>query len=136
MPPIAVILAVLCGLFALRVLGQAVQRWAPVSWLPAFGAFQGSKTPYWLLLSIQLVLLVLMIAVTRQVAVGEAQPNAATARTLTWFGAVYMTGCLGRLAVGLASPNAPQWFRTWIPSVFHVVLAGFVLALACYHSAG
>jgi hypothetical protein len=89
-----------------------------------------------LLLSIQLVFLVVMLAVTRHVAMGGVQPNVATARALTWFGGIYMAGSIGRIGVGLANPNAPPWFRTWIPSVFHVVLAGFVLTLACYYRAG
>jgi hypothetical protein len=41
-----------------------------------------------------------------------------------------MAGALGRIGIGLAVPAAPDWFRTWIPAAFHVVLAAFVLALA------
>jgi uncharacterized membrane protein len=37
-----------------------------------------------------------------------------------------------RIVVGLALPDAPPWFRTWIPALFHLVLAGFVLVLALY----
>jgi len=92
-------------LFALRLLGQAVQRWAPQDFLPVFGAFQGSELPYWLLLSAQ----------------------------LAWAGVIYMAGSLARIAVGLAVPAAPDWFRTWIPAVFHVVLAAYVLTLALCH---
>src|ERR1700694_2953241 len=69
----ALILAALCALFALRVAGQAVQRWAPLSFLPPFEAFQGSHLPYWMLLSIQLILLILMVGVTSRADGGVVQ---------------------------------------------------------------
>jgi hypothetical protein len=51
-------------------------------------------------------------------------------RVLLWIGGIYMVGSLLRIAVGLAVPGASAWFSTWIPALFHVVLAGYVLALA------
>ena len=41
-----------------------------------------------------------------------------------------MAGSLLRIAVGIAVPAAPAWFSTWIPALFHLVLAGYVLTLA------
>lgn len=51
-------------------------------------------------------------------------------RVLLWIGGLYMAGSLLRIAVGLVVPGAPAWFSTWIPALFHVVLAGYVLTLA------
>lgn len=51
-------------------------------------------------------------------------------RMLLWLGGFYMAGSLARIVVGLAVPAAHPWFSTWIPAAFHVVLAGYVLALA------
>jgi hypothetical protein len=82
-------------LFALRVAGQAIQRWAPQSFLPPFDAFQGSNLPYFVLLGSQIVTL----------------------------GAMRSATC-----------GAPAWFSTWIPAAFHLVLAGYVLALGCYRT--
>ena len=129
----ALLLGSLTLLFALRVAAQALQRWAPVDWLPSFGNFQGSGIPYWLLLSIQVLLLAMMIAVTGDVEAGQRRRNPRASLMLKWIGGVYMTGSLGRIAVGLALPDAPSWFTTWIPAIFHVVLATFVLTLAAYH---
>ena len=129
------ILAALTGLFALRVAGQAVQRWAPVSFLPPFGQFQGSDLPYWFLLSAQLVLLALMAAVTRQVATGAKAPQPRIGHVLAWVGGFYMAGSLARIAVGLTLTGAHAWFSAWISSAFHLVLAGFILTLASYHRA-
>ena len=55
---------------------------------------------------------------------------------LLWFGIVYMAGSVVRIIVGLAVPAAPAWFSAWIPALFHVVLAGYVLALARFHPHG
>jgi len=125
-------LALLTALFACRVGGQAVQRVSPQAWLPAFSAFQGSRLPYWALLGAQLVILTAMIAVTRDVYRGRFRLSSPAARRLRWAGALYMGGSLLRLAIGLGVPQAPAWFSAWIPAVFHVVLAGWLLLLATW----
>jgi len=123
----------LSSLFALRVLGQAVQRWAPQDFLPAFGAFQGSDLPYWLLLSAQLVILAAMAFASWRVQSERLVLGGRAGKALAWAGGVYMAVALARVLVGLTLPAAPDWFRTWIPAMFHIVLAAFVLTLALYH---
>jgi hypothetical protein len=120
-------------LFAGRVLGQALQRWLPQSFLPSFHEFQGSNLPYWLLLSAQLVIMAAMVRFSWRAQTGRLMPNRRAGRVLAWAGAIYMMGSLARLAIGLALPDPPAWFTAWIPAIFHVVLAGFVLTLAMYH---
>lgn len=123
-------LGLLTLLFAGRVVGQAIQCWAPQAFLPPFGAFQGSNLPYWILLPAQIVILGLMARASWQAGRGTFRPTPAVARLLAWGGAVYLLGALARIAVGLTVPSAHVWFRTWIPAVFHVVLAAFVISLA------
>ena len=123
-------LAVLSLLFALRVAGQALQRWTPQAYLPDFGSFQGSSLPYPVLLSAQLVILVLMIRATYRVSNGEYRRSAKATRVLWWLGAIYMIASLSRMAAGFAFAHASSWFTAWIPAFFHVVLAGFLLTLA------
>ena len=109
-------------LFSLRVAGQAIQHWVPQPFLPAFDAFQGSNLPYPVLLGLQIVILAAMAYCNvRRLAGG---------RVLLWLGAIYMVGSLARIAVGLIFPSALPWFSAWIPALFHVVLAGYVLTLA------
>lgn len=126
----------LSALFAARVLGQAVQRWMPQPFLPPFEAFQGSKLPYWLLLSFQLLILGLMVRVAWRVQTDRLVPGRRAGLWLAWPGAAYMVFALGRIAIGLAVPDAHAWFKTWIPAFFHLVLAGFVLAVSLYHLSG
>jgi hypothetical protein len=89
--------------------------------------------PYGLLLSVQLVILGLMLRVAWRIQTDRLAPSRRAGRWLARLGGIYMAVAVGRIAVGLAAPEAPAWFSTWIPGVFHVVLAGFVLAVARYH---
>ncbi len=123
----------LVALFALRVLGQAIQRWFPQSSLPDFGAFQGSGLPYGLLLPVQFAILALMMCFAYLVQKQRLQRSARFGRLLLWLGWIYMAGSLARIAIGVAVAPAPPWFRTWIPASFHLVLAAYVLTLAYYH---
>lgn len=44
-----------------------------------------------------------------------------------------MSGSVLRVVIGLLLSHAPIWFSAWISSVFHLVLAAFVLTLAHFH---
>lgn len=128
-----VLLCILLLLFALRVAGQAVQRWQPQAFLPPFEEFQGSGMPYPALLTIQLVILAVMGRICWRVRSGALDPRRRTGAILRAFGGVYMAGSLARIAVGLLMPDAPGWFTAWIPAFFHVVLATFVMVVAHCH---
>lgn len=119
-------------LFAIRVLGQAAQRWWPQSFLPSFGAFQGSGLQYPLLLSAQLTILALMVRAVLRVRAGTLSPSSGQLKFLIGFGSIYMAGSILRIAIGLAVPAAPHWFTAWIPAFFHLVLAAFVVTLALH----
>jgi hypothetical protein len=124
----------LTALFALRVAGQALQRWTPQPWLPPFGAWQGSTLDYRALLAIQLSMLAGMAWTSWRARTGLLRPRIGAARWLRAAGCLYMAAAVSRIAIGVAVPAAPRWFSAWIPASFHLVLAGFVLAWAGYHS--
>jgi len=119
------------ALFSLRVVGQAVQRWFPLPSLPPFSAWQGSATPYPLLFAIQIAIVAVMAHVSHRAWTGSTWSRRAM-QWAKWAGAVCMIATVARIAIGLFVDDAPAWFRAWISGVFHVVLAGFVLALARY----
>lgn len=132
--PYGTVLSLLTLLFACRVAGQAVQYFQPQPWLPPFPDFQGSDLPYWALLGAQLVILVLMVRFSAAVAESRLPKSERTGRTLAWLGAMYLGGSLLRIVIGLIVPGLRGWFSAWIPALFHVVLAGWVLTLAAYHA--
>src|SRR5689334_1149383 len=123
----------LCAMFGARVLGQMLQRWMPQPFLPPADAFQGSGLPYGVLFSTQLVILAAMFCLTVRMQTGTLVQRRRLGVGLAWTGAIYMTFSIGRIAVGLAAPEAHPWFRTWIPAFFHLVLAAFVLTVSLYH---
>jgi hypothetical protein len=131
--PYAVACWLLAALFALRVLGQGLQQFLLLPFLPPASAFQGSGIPYPLLLAVQLAILYAMLRATIRLQHGATAPRRRLGVAFGAFGALYMAVALGRIAVGLGVPEAHAWFRTWIPAAFHVVLAGFVLTLAAFH---
>jgi hypothetical protein len=133
---VAALLWALTALFTVRVLGQAVQRWWPQSFLPPFNSFQGSGLPYPLLLTAQIVILGLMRRTALRVRAGTLRPSPAQLKALAWFAFVYMGGSMLRIVIGILVPAAPAWFTTWIPAFFHLVLAAFVTALALHISYG
>ena len=110
--------------------------WMPQPFLPPFEAFQGSSLPYWLLLSFQLLILVVMVRVAWRVQTDRLVPSRRVGLWLAGAGAVYMAFALGRIAVGLAVPDADAWFKTWIPAFFHLVLAAFLPVVSLYHLRG
>ena len=131
----AAALTALALLFALRVGAQAIQRWLPLPFLPSFGAFQGSRLPYSILLPAQLAILAVMLRLAWRVHIGVLRARARAGRVLTVLGCLYFLVMLARLAIGLTLPDAPAWFHAPISAVFHLVLATFVLVLARYHRA-
>jgi hypothetical protein len=130
---VVITLGVLTFAFFLRVIGQAVQAWAPQSFLPPFDAFQGSSLPYGVLLLTQLSILAAMVVVTARIYRCTLMPQRRTGAVLAWLGGAYLSVSIARILIGVFMAAAPAWFRTWLPATFHLVLAAFVLTLAYFH---
>lgn len=133
---LSALLIVLAALFTLRVAGQALQRWYPLSSLPPFQSFQGSHLPYSILFPAQLLIIALMMRISLRIESGVMLPNPRVGGVLLWAGGAYLAFALGRLGVGVCWLAAPPWFRAWISDVFHLVLAGYVLTLGAWHRSG
>jgi sterol desaturase/sphingolipid hydroxylase (fatty acid hydroxylase superfamily) len=127
-------MGLLTALFSMRVFGQAVQRWLPQPWLPQFAHWQGSAIAYAALLPMQVVILAGMIRASWRAAQGRTVPSRRAMKWLAALGSLYMAVAIARIAIGVAFPSAPAWFTAFISGAFHLVLAGFILALAGYHS--
>jgi hypothetical protein len=130
----AALMGLLTALFTLRVVGQLVQGWLPQPWLPPFAAWQGSVLPYPLLLAIQFVILGAMACASYGAWKATMVPSPRAMQWTAWLGSLYMAAAIARLAIGFKVEAAPAWFSARISCAFHLVLAGFVLALSRYHS--
>ncbi len=130
------VLWLLTAAFAARVAGQAIQNMWPQPFLPSFASFQGSRLPYWCLLSTQIAILATMIRFTFRIGAGTLVASRRAGRILGLLGGLYLAVSIGRIVIGLVVPQAPPWFSTWLPALFHLVLALWVLLVAGYHYTG
>lgn len=126
------VVAVLTVVFALRVTGQVVQRWAPVSFLPAFDDWQGSGLPYPVLLAFQVSIVVLAVAVTLRMARGSRLIGKRWIVPVLLAGVVYFTVMFARLILGFTAFSDTTWFNRPVPSAFHLVLATQLMLIAAY----
>lgn len=120
-------------LFIFRVAAQLLQYLHPVAWLPPFDSWHSATLPYPLLLAIQAVIIVLLARIARRVQRGAVRPRPRLGNGLRLLGGLYFAAMLARLALGCTVLSGHPWFDKPVPSLFHLVLAGFLLALAAYH---
>ncbi|MXZ96350.1 MAG: hypothetical protein F4Y99_10535 [Acidimicrobiaceae bacterium] len=118
--------------FGARVLAQAVQRWGPVSFLPPFDDFQGSGLSYPVLLGAQVFILAIIAVVLVRMHRGKGLISPRLILPVTLFSALYFVVMAVRLVLGLSVLSDSGWFSTWIPTVFHLVLASMLMLIAAY----
>ena len=122
-------MAVLLVLFLGRVVGQVLVATTAPAWLPPMGRWYSGLMPYRYLLPAQIMLLVLMTAMSIGVARRSPPFGALSARAgawMVWASYLYALGMVVRaIRYALA---APHHRGVLIPIVFHFVLAGFLFA--------
>jgi hypothetical protein len=122
------ILRALGLLFLARVCVQLVQRIGEVSWLPPFDAWQSGALPYPVLVAAQVAILIAMVVIISRAARGQVTLRGAALRVVFVFGVVYLLLMSVRLMAGLTVAEDGSWFDNPLPSLFHLVLATFVLS--------
>jgi hypothetical protein len=128
-------LGLLLGLFCLRVLAQLVQWRFDIGFLPPFEAWQSGVLPYWLLVCAQVLIVLVLGRIVLRVASGTMAPSPQKSLYWTVPGCVYLAVMLVRLALGTTWLNGHSWFDKPLPTVFHIVLASFLLVVGAYHRA-
>lgn len=125
-------LAALLGLFCLRVAAQLVQAAFDLPFLPPFEAWHSGVLPYSLLLGCQLALIAGMLWLLRRIRRDELGMRKGWA--LAWLagGGLYFSLMAFRLIAGLTFLSDAAWFAAWLPSLFHLVLASFILVAGRY----
>jgi hypothetical protein len=122
-------MAVLSGLFLIRVIGQVLVTYAGVSWLPERAHWQSGLLPYPVLLASQIVILAVMARISRDAWRGRGWfvvPRPAVGRFVRIASVVYFAAMVVRYAVTMALH--PDWFpfEHSIPTVFHCILATYL----------
>ena len=119
----AVALCALNALFGCRVAGQALVAFFEVTWLPPMDAWFSGLLPYPLLLPIQIAILLVQIAIDRDLWRGEgffARRRPRAGRRLQWLAGAYALSMVARYVITRSHP---------IPIVFHWVLAAYLFTL-------
>ena len=129
----AFILLLLTSVFSIRVFAQLIQVFHSVEFLPAFDRWHSGSLPYgWLLVAQALIL-----AICLRIVWGAFNETIAFSqkkgRILFALGIMYLLAMSTRLIVGLTIAPNHFWLGATLPSVFHLVLASFVLLYGLLH---
>ena len=131
----ALLLAMLSLLFFLRVVAQAIQAVGEVGWLPGFDSWQSGAVGYPFLLTSQVLILVVQAVLVFLVATNRFRVPPLVSKILFVVGAVYFGFMLFRLLSGFTILDGHSWFDAPLPSIFHMVLAAFLLTLSTVRTA-
>lgn len=130
------VLSLLAVLFLGRVLAQLIQAWHPLPILPPFDLWHSATLPYPLLLVSQVAILAAQAIVIWRLASGTHVSRRQTGLCLLVVGTLYLGSMLFRLVAGLTILADRPWFQAHVPTIFHLVLASFLLVLAAFHLSG
>ncbi len=127
------ILRILLILFIARVLAQLIQLIFPVSFLPEFHIWQSGALPYHILIVLQIILIYLMVRITRAYLGERVIPRRGVGKFATTIGVLYFLLMIFRMVAGLTFAQNNHWLHAPLPTLFHYVLAGFVITIGLYH---
>ncbi len=121
----------LTGLFAFRVVAQPLARvW---DWLPPFDAWHSATLTYAWLVFFQLLILAAMIGIAFRFSSGRVRASRAVGTAMLSFGGLYLGVMLTRLVLGVTVMRGDAWFDRPLPTIFHLVLATFVILIGWFH---
>ncbi len=126
-------LLMLTGLFGFRVVAQLVQVWHPVEFLPPYVAWHSGTLPYDVLVGTQAVILGVCLRIVWEVFKGIIAPSTQKGKIIFGLGVIYLLGMCIRLIVGWTIASDHYWFGATLPTVFHLVLASFVILYGQFH---
>src|SRR5438034_7035855 len=133
----ASVLWFLLFLFCLRVAGQALVATFAVPFLPPMQQWYSGVMPYWILLPVQILIIVLLAKVATDFTRRRGffvVPRRTMGRFLEWFSCLYWGGMAVRYVASMALRAERRWFGGTIPIFFHCVLTTFDFLVGRYHS--
>lgn len=128
------VLWVLTALFAFRVVAQPLSLVTSI--LPPFDAWDSGVMPYGWLLTSQLLILVVLVVLTRRVIAAGNTTEHRGGRWIVWLGVVYFAAMAVRLVLGATLLRESNWFAHPVPTIFHLVLAAYVILYGRVSSLG
>jgi hypothetical protein len=124
---------ILAALFALRVAAQPLALVVDAPILPRFESWHNGLLPYPLLLGAQLLILAWLVTTAYRVSHAAVQPSRLFGRLVIGVAGVYGMTMLTRLLPGATVIREVRWFASPVPTVFHLVLAGYLFIYGRVH---
>jgi hypothetical protein len=122
----------LFGLFAFRVVAQPLSLVVDAG-LPSFESWHSATLPYGVLLASQVLILLAMGWANHRLRAGLLEPRRSIGFAALTFGGIYFAAMVARLVLGLTVLSHSRWFASAVPTVFHLVLAGWLLVYGHFH---
>lgn len=123
----------LLGLFVFRVIAQLLVLNLNLPLLPPFDAWHSALLPYPTLVAAQIAIIAICTSLCVRMLRNAITPRKNLGTLLLIFGGIYFAVMLLRLTQGLTVLATHAWFAQHLPTVFHFVLASFVLVLGHFH---
>jgi len=101
--------------------------------LPPFEAWHSGAIPYSLLLASQLLILAASGWMAWRFSIGAVEPRRPIGLAAIAVGGLYFLGMVARLVLGATVLSDVRWFASPVPTVFHLVLAGYLLLVGRFH---
>lgn len=129
----AVWLWLLLAVFAFRVVAQPAALVIKDSVLPSFESWHSGVLPYGFLLGSQVLILAALGWTAWRFTTGTLVPQRRIGVVALASGALYFGVMALRLLLGLTVLSDQRWFASPLPTVFHLVLAAFVVLFGHFH---
>ena len=119
--------------FAFRVAAQPATLVFKDSFLPPFESWHSDLLPYGVLLASQLLILAILGWSSWRFTTGDVVPLRGLGVAALAFGGLYFGAMALRLILGFTLFSDRQWFTSLLPTLFHFVLAAFVMLFGHFH---
>jgi hypothetical protein len=123
----------LLGLFIVRVLAQPVASQIDLPILPRFESWHSGALPYPVLVASQLLIVAWLARTAWAFTTGAIAPHPGLGVAMVAFGGLYFAAMTARLLLGATILSHQRWFASPLPTIFHLVLATFLMVYGHFH---
>jgi hypothetical protein len=123
----------LLALFIVRVKAQPIALLTSAPFLPPFESWHSGILPYPALVGAQLLIIAWLARTAWRFSRGGVISRYRLGVWMLAFGGVYFATMLVRLVLGLTVLSTNRWFSSALPTMFHLVLASYLLVYGHFH---
>jgi hypothetical protein len=121
------------ALFIVRVIAQPIALLTSAPFLPPFESWHSGVLPYPALVGAQLLIIAWLARTAWHFSRGDVTPHYRLGVRVLVFGGLYFATMLARLVLGLTVLSTNRWFSSILPTIFHLVLASYLLVYGHFH---